>query len=90
MTRYWYKFRFYRIRRYLWKALDVGFRKDHKDIKNYIQRIYPEGGCSNFQEDAALALELALKKDWKDKVKLAEFIDDAPGHGEKYGDHNIL
>lgn len=82
---------FYRIRRYLWKALDVSFTKDHKDIKNYIQRIYPEVGSSNFpDEDESLALELALKKDWKSKAKLVEFIDNAPGHGEKYGDHNIL
>ena len=68
---------------------DIDFTKDHEYIKNYIKRIYPEGGGSYYpDEDVALALELALKKNWKSKAKLAVFIADAPGHGEKYGGHN--
>ena len=68
---------------------DIGFTKDHIYVKNYINRIYTEGGGSYYpDEDVALALELALKKDWKSVAKLAVFIADAPGHGEKYGGHN--
>jgi len=68
---------------------NIDFTKDHEYIKNYIKRIYPEGGGSYYpDEDVALALEIALKKNWKSKAKLAVFIADAPGHGEKYGGHN--
>ena len=68
---------------------EVDFTKDHNYIKNYINKLDVEGGGSYYpDEDVALALELTLKKSWKSNAKLAAFIADAPGHGEKYGGHN--
>ena len=68
---------------------NIGFTKDHNYVKAYISKIYTEGGGSYYpDEDVALALELALKKNWKSVAKLAVFIADAPGHGEKYGGHD--
>ena len=69
---------------------NIDFMKDHIQFKNIIKDIHASGGAYNIytDEDVSLGLELALKKSWKSRAKLAVFIADAPAHGKKYGGWN--
>ena len=74
-------------RDYYDKFEEIDFTKDHEQFKNIISNIHASGGGYNYytDEDVAQGLEMALKKSWKSKAKLAVFIGDAPAHGAKYG-----
>lgn len=65
--------------------IDIDFTKNHSYVKNVISNVYASGGGFYIPEDVALALELALKKDWKSNAKFAVFVADAPYYGEQYG-----
>ena len=66
---------------------DIDFMKDQVRFKNIINGIHASGGAYNDtnDKDVAQGLEMALKKSWKSKAKLAIFIADAPTNGTKYG-----
>ena len=66
---------------------DIDFMKDQVRFKNIINGIHASGGAYNDSNDKDVAegLEMALKKSWKSKAKLAIFIADTPANGTKYG-----
>ena len=65
---------------------DIDFMKDQVRFKNIINGIHASGGAYNDSndKDVAQGLEMALKKSWKSKAKLAIFIADSPANGTKY------
>ena len=65
---------------------DIDFMKDQVRFKNIINGIHVSGGAYNDSndKDVAQGLEMALKKSWKSKAKLAIFIADSPANGTKY------
>ena len=70
--------------------LDMNFTREYHDIKDKISKIIVGGG-DDTAEDVAFAFERALQKNWgKDSVKFAVLICDAPCHGLKYHDPNLL
>ena len=72
------------------KYTDIEFNKNHTLIKEIINKLKTSGGKYYYpDEDVAFALDLALNKGWKSNAKLAVFIADAPGHGLKYGGHEV-
>lgn len=69
---------------------DIEFTQNHTALKNFIINLKTSGGKYYYpDEDVAFALELALNKNWKNNAKLVVFIADAPGHGIKYGGHEV-
>jgi hypothetical protein len=66
---------------------DIDFMKDQVRFKNIINGIHASGGAYNDSndKDVAQGLEMALKRSWKSKAKLALFIADSSANGTKYG-----
>ena len=70
--------------------VDMDFTKEYYDIKDKISKIIVGGG-DDTAEDVAFAFERALKKNWgKESIKFAVLICDAPCHGLKYHDPNLM
>lgn len=70
--------------------LDVNFTREYHEIKDKISKIIVGGG-DDTAEDVAFAFKRALQKNWgKDSVKFVVLICDAPCHGLKYHDPNLL
>ena len=70
--------------------IDIDFTQNHTKLKNTISNVYTSGGAYYYpDEDLAFALELALNKTWVSNAKLAVLVADAPGHGIKYGGHEV-
>ena len=70
------------------KYIDIDFTQNYAYLKSYIDKAYASGG-GDTPEDVGLALELALKKNWKSKSRFAVFVADAPGHGIEYGGDSL-
>ena len=62
---------------------DIDFTTDYNWLKNSIMDINAQGGGDE-SEDIAWAMEIALKKNWKNNAKFAILFADAPCHGNKY------
>jgi len=71
------------------EIVDIPFTSDLDKIKKEIEKAKVGGGDDD-AEDLAYAFELALKKEWTSKAKFAFLITDAPCHGVKYHDENLL
>ena len=70
--------------------IDIDFTEDYVSLKDTIFNVYTSGGKYYYpDEDLAFALELALNKTWKSNAKLIALVADAPGHGLKYGGHEV-
>ena len=70
--------------------IDIDLTQNHTQVKNIISKVKTSGGKYYYpDEDVAFSLELALKKNWRSNAKLVVFIADAPGHGIKYGGHEV-
>ena len=69
---------------------DENFTKDYSNILDKINKI-KVGGGDDSAEDVAFAFEKALDKNWRENsIKFAILICDAPCHGIKYHDKNLL
>ena len=70
--------------------VDMDFTRDHFNVKNEISKIIVGGG-DDTAEDVAFAFEKAVEKKWgKNSIKFAVLICDAPCHGSKYHDPNLI
>lgn len=69
--------------------IDEDFTSDPKKIINKINEI-KIGGGDDTAEDIAFAFELALKKKWNSNARYAILIADAPCHGKKYHEENLI
>ena len=68
----------------------MDFTRDHFNVKNEISKIIVGGG-DDTAEDVAFAFEKAVEKKWgKNSIKFAVLICDAPCHGSKYHDPNLI
>jgi hypothetical protein len=67
---------------------DIDFTTDYNGLKNSIKDVEAEGG-DDLAEDIAWAMEMALKKNWKNNARIAILFADAPCHGNKYCDEDI-
>ena len=71
------------------KYLDKDFTKDHKDVEDCIKGLEANGGADT-AEHVSWAFSRAIKKSWSSKTKFAILVADAPCHGKKYHDKNLL
>ena len=69
--------------------LDKDFTKDHKDVEDCIKGLNADGG-DDTAEHVSWAFSRAIKKSWSSKTKFAILVADAPCHGKKYHDKNLL
>ena len=69
--------------------LDIDFNQDYNYVKKEIESI-KVGGGDDTAEDIAWAFERAIKKNWSSNSKVAILITDAPCHGNKYHDKNLM
>ena len=69
--------------------VDIDLTEEHNEVKNGINKIRVGGG-DDTAEDVAWALEKALEKKWKNKTRFAILVTDAPCHGKKYHDKNLI
>ena len=67
----------------------ISFTKDYNFIKNEIDNI-TIGGGDDTAEDVAWGFEQANKLKWTSNAKFAILIADAPCHGLKYHDKNLI
>ena len=68
--------------------IDIDFTTNYDELKNTIMNIEVSGG-GDIAEDIALAMELALKKSWKNNARFAILFADAPCHGNKYHEERV-
>jgi len=68
--------------------VDKDFTTNYDELKNSIMNIIVTGG-GDTAEDIACAMELALKKSWKNNARFAILFADAPCHGRKYHDEGL-
>ena len=65
--------------------IDLELTVDYESIKDNIQYLKAEGG-GDTPEDLCGGFELASKKDWTGKSRIAVLVTDSPCHGTKYHD----
>ena len=70
--------------------IDIQFTKDHSEVKDKISKIVVGGG-DDTAEDVAFGFEKALEKKWgKNSIKFAILVCDAPCHGLKYHEPDLM
>ena len=69
--------------------VDIPFSTDLDKIMEEIDKTIIGGG-GDTAEDIAFAFELALKKKWTAKAKFAVLIPEAPCHGSKYHEPDLI
>ena len=69
--------------------VNIEFTKSHQSVKEEINKIVVGGG-DDTAEDVAWAFQQALKKKWENKARFAILVTDAPCHGLKYHDPELL
>ena len=69
--------------------VNIEFTKNHQSVKEEIDKIVVGGG-DDTAEDVAWAFQQALKKKWENKARFAILVTDAPCHGLKYHDPELL
>ena len=65
--------------------INLDFTTDYEYIRKSIENVNVGGG-GDIPEDLCGALELAKKKYWEGKIRIAILITDSPCHGRKYHD----
>ena len=71
------------------KCLDIDFTEEYSLVKEQINMI-KVGGGDDTAEDVAWAFEKVNKKNWKSNCKVVILVTDAPCHGIKYHEKNLM
>ena len=69
--------------------VDEDFTQDYIKVKNKINKI-KVGGGDDTAEDVAWAFERAIEKGWSSNAKLAILVTDAPCHGIKFHEKDLI
>ena len=69
--------------------LDIDFTTKHESVKKKIESI-KVGGGDDTAEDVAWAFEKALNKSWTSNARFAILVGDAPCHGIKYHEKDLM
>ena len=69
--------------------VDEDFTQDYIKVKNKINKI-KVGGGDDTAEDVAWAFERAIEKGWSSNAKLAILVTDAPCHGIKFHERDLI
>ena len=69
--------------------LNIDFTTDHESVKKEIENI-KVGGGDDTAEDVAWAFERALEKNWASNARFAILVGDAPCHGIKYHEKDLM
>ena len=69
--------------------LNIELTKEHEYVKKEIESI-KVGGGDDTAEDVAWAFERALEKNWTSNARFAILVGDAPCHGIKYHEKDLM